>query len=361
MKLRKNIYSFLFAFYVFVRIIVSDEYGFSYDLINYLGYFRYIDFISWAEIYNSIFLTFPFVFVKFRFFEIGFIILVKPFLSILKYKTIYALLASLSVFFRTKILYEWNIPFFFILLIQMYSVALFECNALRAGIALTFTLFFLNAIYKRSFLINLFYILIIFLIHIQSLFVTIPFLLSHLIFNKIIKSQALLYALLILTLVLSILSVSIFDSISFINDISLNQISLTESNATGLNLTTFLGLLLYFYNIKFLKNNIKKNNYVFFLRCVATYVFTISLILMLFESSFVILSDRLWQYVMVVFSAIVLADNSFNKLQKLKNLKLILFFLFIWMNVNIHIRYPVSNILYPTSMSIKLKPLYIVE
>ena len=134
-----NKIALLISVYVFFRIFNANSLIFSYDFINYLDYFDKIMVMDWNEFYENLNMRFPFVLIDFKLFEFLFVFIVKILLIFFNSKISYALLASVSVYYRTKILESYGLNIYLIILIQVLTINLMEANALRSGKSIGFS------------------------------------------------------------------------------------------------------------------------------------------------------------------------------------------------------------------------------
>ena len=96
-------------------------------------------------------------------------------------------------------------------------------------------------------------------------------------------------------------------------------------------------------------------------KIISLLIFSFSLSLLLFfGKNFVLISDRLWQYSIIVFVCVYNLNNLKNKIKNFPvNAALIL--ILIWMNINTLIRYPVSNMFYLPPFERNIEPLFLLE
>lgn len=353
-----NKIALLISVYVFFRIFNANSLIFSYDFINYLDYFDKIMVMDWNEFYENLNMRFPFVLIDFKLFEFLFVFIVKILLIFFNSKISYALLASVSVYYRTKILESYGLNIYLIILIQVLTINLMEANALRSGIALTFSLYYIRNYLNFSYLKNLSIFFISIFFHVQASIILIPFLISSLIYKFIRFDQKLKLYFKIISIIILIFALLITNSLK---DSDLVQAFSFESDAYGFNVVTFLGMfIIFFCLIPNKREKILEYSY-HHKKIISLLIFSFSLSLLLFfGKNFVLISDRLWQYSIIVFVCVYNLNNLKNKLKNFPvNAALIL--ILIWMNINTLIRYPVSNMFYLPPFERNIEPLFLLE
>ena len=182
-----------FLFYIF---LMSLFFGTFVRLLNananisldYSGYINLIDTISsyssaefWARSAES----FPFFpWGRFGSVEVGFATTVFALSKIMTPIVVYALIASVTLTEKVRILGRANVRFYRLVLFIIFSVSLFELNAIRAGIASLFLLLVMRSIIDGGGIKKqLLYLGLACLYHVSALFFVIPYLIS-LVLNK---------------------------------------------------------------------------------------------------------------------------------------------------------------------------------
>lgn len=343
-------------------MIFADGLTFSYDYSNYLSYFYAIKELEWIFIFDSISITFPYVFIPGGgLFEIGFVVIVKFLLGVVEPDVAYALLSGLSVGFRTVLMRKFNLEWKWLLPVQMYAITLFEANALRAGLALTLTLWVLNLARKKHYIKIMSASLIAVSQHLQVLIFLMPFAAAANLPEKWIKSKlfAIVVFLVICVLVSESNKIFVGAEIVKLNDY-LNQ----TSSAVGFNLTSvlsFVFVLCFMWSTQ--RNDLCKINRDEQIKnkisiCVM-YAAIPSLTLLMFGVQFSALSDRAWQFALVVlfsFSNYEIANAKYRGVKNLTSIGLIAIIL-----INIIFRYPLSNFFSPPLRYEMISPLSMVR
>jgi EpsG family len=346
---------------VFLRLMVARPESFSYDFINYLTYFRLMRDAEWASIFELFPSTMPYVGIPGGgLFEIGFVLLAKVVLIIFSPDATYALLASLSVIFRTILMRGFQLEWKWIIPTQVYAITLFEANALRAGLALTLTLWVLMLIRRGKFLGALGAGLLAMSQHVQVLLFLIPFALAKITPCTLLRLRW--FGFVVFTFLC--LGVSMVDKlIGGIGYVKLDDYMNQVSAAVGVNMTSMVSLVficmaLVFISKESLDGNpglqdVDKNVWIFSL-----YAALPSIALFIFGVKFSALSDRAWQ-----FALIIIITQSKSMVEGFAGLLVrenILFILLPMLLLNTLIRYPLSNFFFPFLPYNKIMPLVIV-
>lgn len=127
--------------FIYFHLLWVKSDTFSYDYINYLKYLEKIQHMRWGNLFEMFSVAMPYVSIPGGgLFEIGFVVLAKAVLVLLPPNAAYAFIATSSIIFRTLLMRWFQLEWRWVILAQIYAITLFEANALRAGVALTLTL-----------------------------------------------------------------------------------------------------------------------------------------------------------------------------------------------------------------------------
>jgi len=153
--------------------------NFSYDYGNYIAYFERMRDLGaddlWAQL--QAFFPYPYVLVPpAGFFEIGFVgVTWSLLIAGLGAETVYALVGTASIVLRLVLLRALGLGWMTVALVTIYSVTLFEANAIRLGCALTATVAALWAWRRGRVLAGILLLVLAALMHLQTLAFTLPF------------------------------------------------------------------------------------------------------------------------------------------------------------------------------------------
>lgn len=327
---------------VFVRLFLALP-PFSRDYESYITIIKTLNKLKVNEILGSN-LLFPYTVADGIVpVEVGFSVLVKIFSSTgLSPESVYALLASLSVTLRFFVMRVLKVPLFFIVLLNMIFLTLFEANALRLGIASSILLL---AVYQLSLFrigFGLCLIFISLLIHLQVAFFIVPFLLLFWSPTWLLATRFRVMLVGVGIIVTSIIASRFLFLID--NDKIQEYIFRGISNSAGVSLTSVLGIFLFLLVGISLRSKKLATGYgrflaVILLSCIPSLVFFIIL------TGVAVVGDRSWQVAFLVISSFVF----FGWMSSVERARLyvILFALTSVVFVNVIIRFPLSDFFAP--------------
>ena len=225
-------------------IFMSAGDDFSYDYGNYLGYLERLGENSAQELQSNLetFLPYPYVLVPpAGLFEIGFATLAWALMaSGLSAASTFAAIGATSIALRVLLLRALGLRWDFVGLVTVYTVTLFEANAIRLGCALTLTLAALVALSRQRTTQAIAWLALAGLFHIQSLAFSIPLLTAftlHRLIDRTILSRVAMFALVVGG---SMAMTLIVQSLEFAK---LGDYAESTSGATGLTVVSVLALL----------------------------------------------------------------------------------------------------------------------
>ncbi|MFL8988877.1 EpsG family protein [Pseudomonas sp. QLc11A] len=356
----------LFSFNLYVLFLVlafcsfySAQESFSYDYIFYIGYFDAIQKMQLEDIFFSLQSNLPFIYVSIPpsgLLEVGFVLFVRALFFITESpELVYALIATISLMTRVFIMRRLGINWAWIVLINIYAITLFEANAIRAGCALTLIIFGGYCLLKDRKLIGFALLVSSTAFHVQAAFVFCFFCFFWLFYN-FFNQSALKLALTGIGLGVSGLVVD--KALALLNVSKMEDYSGKYVASVGINSISMAGILLvgvFFYKV------VSSRKYVLEsmdLEGRTLLPFLISsvpaLSALVFATSLGAIGDRLWQFSFVVFSVFMLRVRIRDDFRYI--LYLLLFLCLFISNINVLIRYPLSNFLYPLIPYINIVP-----
>lgn len=347
---RENLYVSLFLFVIFI-VYFNADIGFSFD---YQFYINDIASIS-SSTYSHLLSNLDGIYIKLdesifalgR--EAGFVIFIKLIsFFISSPESIYAVAATFSLTLKAYIMRQIGIYWPYIFLILFYSAILLEGNALRSGISLSiFMLSIFLLLNKKSQFLVLFLWFIAFSFHIQALFFIFTFATIYILMLN--RYSNFVTSLFFLALMFTgIVASQILD---YFDGKALAYLEINSASA-GINLISIISLiLLIFITRAFVANSSfrKKNNIIFAL--VACTIPALSVFIFLTDVA--VVGDRLWQWGFIILIVFIYPYYSEFKLINFKNNikvnvpKFLIMSLLSISLINITIRYPLTNLLYP--------------
>lgn len=339
---------FSFALLILLYLSVFSRYflaspPFSFDYEGYVLIIETLGSLDFSQILDSN-LIFPYTITAGVVpVEVGFTLLVK-FFSLPGFlpETIYAILASISVTLRLYVMRSLKVPFFFIILLNLIFITIFESNALRLGLASSLLLF---GLYQLSILRNVLGLLLIsisFLFHLQVAFFAVPFVFFYSTANWLLSSKIRLLLVAFFVSGVSLFLVQFIPLLS--NDKIQEYVERGASRSAGISLTSLIGLLLFIligfsFRSKELFTSHGKLFAVVFASCVP------SLVLLIALTDIAVIGDRAWQLaILFIYTFFFLNWVSGSRR------KFLLFFLYLLsfvIFVNVLFRYPLSNFFSP--------------
>ena len=361
---RDYFWLFFVGFLSFAAFISAQE-DFSYDYIHYINYFNVLGDFSFNAVLGSIYNTFPLPYVVVPpsgFFEIGFGTFVWILMQMFGSAPLtYALIASLSIAIRFWLLRKMELPWGWIIAINVYAVTLFEANAIRLGCSITLFLYGLLLIHNQK---SLFFVFSIFILaslfHLQ-IFFQIAFFLFVYFFIKLVAGTKIRLAIYIAIIIFGGISLRIFSGIlgfgKYVDYLNV------ESLAGGINVVTSLGLLvvlIFLLRVFLVPKNIyegliSKHEARVWLAVTMTII--PALVIYVLIDNMGALGDRVWQMAFVVFAFNVGAKIWRCRVGSVGTVFLSL--LIFVTNVNVIYRYTLSNFFYPFVKYTEIDPTFL--
>ena len=243
-------------------------------------------------------------------------------------------------------MFFFNIKWYWVYLILIYSCVLLEGNALRSGISLSFFLLSMQCYFRNKFTLMVFLWGLACFLHIQSLYFIIFFSLI-LLFNitNLILNRWLIIFITVLVLCSGIILSILFQSMISSEKLAIYALKGTESG--GLNLVSMTSLVLLGISLSLIINSIWKGKSVreenkTYIGLMLVSLSTLSIYI--FFTSVAVVGDSLWQWGFIIFCV------SYFGIYKRKTFilsKAILLICFLVNIINITYRYPLTNIFYP--------------
>lgn len=351
----------LAGLFVLLRMLPVTAESFSYDYANYMSYFRAMQDTDWQTAFELLPLTFPYLLIPGGgAFELGFVALAKGLLDWFDAATTYALLAGVSVGLRTFAMRRLGLGWWWILLIQLYAITLFEANALRAGLALSITLMGLLAVLRGHRLLGLLAFVLGVSQHLQVLLFCVPFIVFSLIPTQWLRRWWLSAALAPLAFALSLVALALG---SDIDSSKLDDYAGQASGAAGLNLISLISLL--FVAIAMVHALMRREQHspeaeavhMLWLRALLASMPALSLLL--FGSAMAAVGDRAWQFALVILVALSGSMASARSGRWSRNA--VLGLLLSVALLNTLLRYPLSNFFAPPLPYEPISPLWLVR
>lgn len=344
----ENTAFFSFALLILLCLSVFFRYffalpPFSFDYQGYVLIIETLGRLDFSQILDSN-LIFPYTIAAGVVpVEVGFTLLVKLFsLSGFRPETIYAILASISVALRLYVMRSLKVPLFFIIILNLIFITIFESNALRLGLASSFLLF---GLYQLRILRNFRGLLLIsasFLFHLQVAFFAVPFVFFYLTARWLLASKIRLLMVAFFVSGISLFLVQFMSLLS--NDKIQEYVERGASGSAGITLTSLIGFLLFIligfsFRNKELFTSHGKFFAVVFASCVP------SLVLLITLTDIAVIGDRAWQLAFLVICTFFFLN--WVSVSRRKILLLFLYLLTFVIFVNVLFRYPLSNFFSP--------------
>lgn len=218
---------------------------FSYDFGNYIGYFDRLASFTLEDFWSNLeqFAPYPYIFVPpAGLFEVGFAALTWALLSTgLESATVYALLASTSIAVRIFLLRSLGMKWPLVAFISIYSITLFEANAIRLGIALTICTAALLAMVRGRGMVAGTLLALASLSHLQAAAFAIPALAWYVIAPSGTRTAVRRLALAFMVVLASIVAAL---SLQFLDFAKVTDYAERISGASGLNAVSVTALVL---------------------------------------------------------------------------------------------------------------------
>lgn len=327
---------------VFTRLLFVDQL-FSYDYQTYLLIIDRLNWLPFSSLMNENF-VFPYVLASGVVpVEIGFALFVRI-VSFVNSDpvVIFAIIAALSVGLRVYVMERIGVPRIWILVLNIYAITLFEANALRLGLAVSFLLYGLYKLRDSHSLIGFIMIAVAVTFHLQTAIFLFPFLLFYFFSKQIGRSKGRLIFALSITSLFAMLLPSLFPYID--NDKINDYVARGGSESAGLSFTSVLAVIFLVTSLISIKNNDgREKDRRFWGIILAASVPAV--FLLLFLTDIAVVGDRAWQLAYLVCGVFFFSNWTDKKQKKIPHsMLLILSFV---MLVNITVRFPLSNFFSP--------------
>lgn len=341
------IFVWLLSFFIFF----NAKLDFSYDYTHYLTYFEVLSNLSFDELLKNMTDKFPYVYLPpSGLFEIGFASLAWFMMALFgKASVSYAVIGSTSITVRIWLLRKMGVRWGWIILTNIYSITLFEANAIRLGCAFTLFLFgVMLALQRRPVVQICIFFLLASLFHLQILFEIFFFMLAFFGQRQLLGSKLRLIISVILIVAFGASSVGIFEQFGLSK---LEDYAGVFSKSGGINVVSLLGILIWlsicWHFILMSKSTYSVNISQPDSRVWMAIVFAgmPSLILYVFVTNMGAIGDRFWQIAFMSLVSISFAGVWRGRIRRYQVL-LLLALVFV-ATVNVIFRYPLSNFFYP--------------
>ncbi len=358
-KLIVNVVILVLIFFRFLTV----ENNVSFDRVFYVEFIEELSRLNIFDFIEKIVENFPyFLWAEYGAFESGFSVFAYVLALVVSPSVAWAVIAIFSLALKLTLLIKFDVNYFKIYLGIVFSIILFETNALRAGIA---TAILMCAIYS---LINYKVFTSIFLLFSASLFhLSSIVIISVLFFGILIKESKLISLYVLSAIILSALFALMLPFIGQLVGGKLYDYYVQShdfglyTGASGLNMASFICLLFFLkfatLHRAFVIGN-KKLIHGEFHAVLGCLISGVCASMLLFSGPFAIVADRIWQ--MVLLPLLMLesygnrtAGNSVSG--KIFNY-IIVSSLLVYVIGNLMFRYPQSNFFVPLVPMVELIP-----
>jgi hypothetical protein len=322
---------------------------FSYDYIHYIDYFKEMMDMGGADLAENVAERWPLPYLYIPptgLFELGFAIPTWLLLKLTGSPSLtYALIAATSLALRCAVMRRMGTPWLLVLLVNLYAATLFEANAIRLGCAFTVLMIGLARFQRGA---RGGWTLVILLaasaLHLQALLFSITFVLLQGLLMAMPANQIRLTLIALALAASTGVAVVGASSLGFIP--KLEDYADTVSGSTGLTLVSVLGMLVLgaacAQIIATAPRRARRDTPPDLWTLVVLTTIP-ALIFLLLATSMGALGDRIWQLAFTLLTATAFMDRgSSMRLQK----QLIIIILLV-SNLNVIVRYPLSNLFYP--------------
>lgn len=333
---------------VFFRLLLAQPpFSFDYEVYHYI--IESLSALSFYEIFRAN-MVFPYTVLEGIVpIEFGFSALVKA-ISLLGFgpKITFALIASASVGLRVYTMSSLRVPFLWILMINIFAISLLEANALRLGIATSTLLFGLRQLLWSRKIFGFFAIGIALTFHLQVVIFFVPFALFYYFSGWISKSKLRLSLILVGTSIAMVFVVQFLPNFS--NEKIQEYVARGTSGSSGITVTSLLAaFLLGSMAIALRTGRGLYGDQKFFSAILCASL--PSVFMLVFLTNVAVVGDRAWQLVLLVLLTFFFTDWA-----SVRSKKIPLYILVLLMSVvqlNILVRYPLSNFFSPPFPSIE--------
>ena len=350
---------------VYVRFSFARGESFSYDFANYQTYLLALKEVEWATLMEFLPLTFPYVFVPGGgAFELGFAAITKWLLLALPPSAVYALVAAASVGLRTFAMRRLGLEWGWLAAIQIYAITLFEANALRAGVALSITLWALLMLRDRRWMLAMLGAVAAASQHMQVVLFVGPFALLLLTPQRWLRVRWLPLLVLGVSGLATVMAAGLLGGL----DVSkLDDYSGESSGAVGLNLVSALSTVFVAFAVwvslgpqrEPVSASDASGRQAERIWVCALYAALPALALLLFGTELSAIGDRAWQFALVILVTLStpMGRSGVGRWLRCSMLGLILAVAL----TNTLVRYPLSNFFSPPLPYERIVPLWLVR
>lgn len=337
---------------------------FSYDYNSYIFYFDRLANLTWSDLSNSMVASFPYPYVfvpPTDLFETGFALVARLLLSLgIERHAAYALIGALSIGVRLISLRALGLGWGWTVLLGLYSVTLFEANAIRLGVALTLTLIGFLALVRGRRFIAVCFTLIAALFHIQTLLFSSVLLAAYSLFPLMARSRSYRAA---VTLVLLAGASSVPGVVGQLGLVKLADYADRTSGATGLNIVSIsavAALVPALWLFIRLPVGVRGDPLAARLWSSVLLATVPACVLLVLATNIGAFGDRVWQFALCGFVAVLpLMQTAFSKAKNVSRSVILLTLLCLAASVvNVTIRYPLSNFFSPLLPYKPITPIY---
>lgn len=327
---------------VFIRMLYPGE-SFSFDYNAYISIIKSHAALSYAEIVGSN-LNFPYTLaIGIVPIEFGFSLLVKTISSFgFSPERTFAIVAAVSVGLRVYTMRSLGMPVFWILWINIFAITLLEANALRLGIATSVFLFGLLQLQRGRIFLGLLVLTTAPSLHLQVVIFIIPFLVFYFFPLRINRSKLRITVTLVATSLATVFAVQFLSMMS--NEKVQEYLARGASGSAGVSVTSILSILLLVSAAIALRKSRESNASSNFFTAILL-AFVPSLVLFVFLTNVAVIGDRAWQLGILVF--VTFFFSTWARVSARALPLFILMLLTLVIQINVLIRYPLSNFFSP--------------
>lgn len=327
---------------VFIRMLYADN-SFSFDYSAYISIIKKIGSLSYFQLFGSN-LDFPYTITSgITPIEFGFSLIVKT-ISVFGFgpSVTFAILAGFSVGLRVYTMRSLGMPVLWILWCNVFLITLLEANALRLGIAASMLMFGLLQLKCSRKILGIIVILLTPFFHLQVVIFIIPFFAFYFFPWRLNRSKLRVSMMLVATSVATVFAIQFLSLIP--NEKVQEYLSRGASGSAGITTTSVLTLLLLLSAaIALRKNRRFEEDSSFFTGILLAFV--PSTMLFVFLTNVAVIGNRAWQLAFFIFLTFFFSQWAYASLRRIP---LVIFMvLTLVVQVNVIIRYPLSNFFSP--------------
>ena len=356
-----SIYDWVAAIIISVisySILDNARDDFSYDYGNYISYFDRLSIYTFDDIASSLeaFFPYPYIFVPpAGFFEVGFATLSWSILTAgASSAQTFSLIATGSIFLRIIYLRRLNLNWTVIALLTIYTVTLFEANAIRLGCALTTTLAALTHLQKQKPIPALGLFMLAASFHLQTLAFSIPYFFCWFFIITAKDSRLIRQVILAITAGFSIIGTI---SLRLVDAGKIGEYADQVSGAGGINTISIIGACtIIIGTVIFLQARNGRSNFAIWSAALIAAIPSISILIIATDMGAI--GDRLWQFSFAMLVAV--SGLLFDKPTRHWPYKFALLLCLAFSVFSITIRYPLSNFFFPLTPYSPITPFSLI-